>query len=486
MERDMTPNRRALLCAGLGVGAGLTSRSGAVMPVAQAEACERPPVDGDWSCDSEVRLAAASDFGRIVSRTPRAVLRPSSRADIAGLLRWASKHGLRVSARGQGHSIYGRALAENGIVIDMSAMSTVGEVQSDRVVVEAGATWRAVLEATLRHGLTPPVLTNYLGLSIGGTIAIGGIGGASSSHGFQTDHVLELDAVTGGGQELSCSAPANPDLFDAIRAGLGRCAIVTRATLRLVRAPAHIRRFQLFYPDLAALTADQRRALGERRFDQLPGAILPDMADGWRYQLEGALFHDGTVSPGDGGVLEGLSDVRSAAVIVDSTYRDDMHSFAKFQQLLTSNGQWLHPQPWLLTFLRGSNARSVARAILDELTGADVGPFGRITYYPMSTTAVRTPQARLPDDPVVFPFNLIRIPASNDRSSAERMVVQNRVLYDRIRNAGGTLYPVSATPMSPDDWRHHFGSAWRPLRDAMQQYDPANILTPGYDLLDRT
>ncbi len=269
-------------------------------------------------------------------------------------------------------------------------MSTVGEVQPDRIVVEAGATWVSVLEATLKHGLTPPVLTNYLGLSIGGTIAIGGIGGASSSHGLQTDHVLELDVVTGGGQELTCSASANADLFDAIRGGLGKCAIVTRATLRLVRAPTHVRRFQLFYPDLAALMADQRRALGERRFDQLQGAILPDAVGGWRYQLEGAIFHDGAIPRSDGGVLEGLSDARGAAVITESTYHDDMHSFAKFQKLLTSNGQWFHPQPWLLTFLRGSNAQSTARAILDELTGADVGPFGRITCYPMSTTAIRT------------------------------------------------------------------------------------------------
>jgi cytokinin dehydrogenase len=486
MERDMNPNRRALLCAGIGAGAGLVSTRGAVVPVAQAETCDRPPIGGDWSCDPGVRHAAATDFGRIISRTPRAVHRPSSRADIAALLRWASKHGSRVSARGQGHSIYGRALAENGTVIDMSVMSTIGEVQPDRVVVEAGATWGAVLEATLKHGLTPPVLTNYLGLSVGGTIAIGGIGGTSSSYGLQTDHVLDLDVVTGEGRELTCSASANPDLFDVIRGGLGKCGIVTRATLRLVRAPAHVRRFQLFYPDLAALTADQRRALGERRFDQLQGAVLPDAAGGWRYQLEGAVFHDGTIPPGRGDVLEGLSDLRSAAVIMDLTYRDDVHSFAKFQRLLTSNGQWFHPQPWLLTFLRGSNAQSVARAILDELTAADVGSFGRITYYPMSTVAVRTPQACLPNEPVVFPFNLIRIPASNDRPSAERMVGQNRVLYERIRDAGGTLYPVSAVPMSSGDWQHHFGSAWRPLRDAMQHHDPANILAPGYDLLDRT
>jgi len=482
----MTPSRRGLLCAGLGAGAGLVSAGGAAIPVARAETCERPPVGGDWSCDPGALRAAASDFGRIIARTPRAVHRPSSRADIAALLRWASTHGANVSARGQGHSIYGRSLAENGIVIDMSAMSAIGEIRPDRVVVEAGATWGAVLDATLAHGLTPPVLTNYLGLSIGGTIAIGGIGGASSAHGLQTDNVLELDVVTGGGQELTCSPSAHPDLFDAVRGGLGKCGIVTRATLRLVRAPTQVRRFQLFYPDLATLMADQRRALAERRFDQLQGAVIPDPAGGWRYQLEGAVFRDGATSAGDGAVLDGLSDMRHAAVIAGSTYRDDAHSFAKLRQLLTSNSQWFHPQPWLLTFLRGSNALSVARAVLDGLTGADVGPFGRVTCYPMSTTAVRTRQARLPDEPIVFPFNLIRIPASDDPASAERMVAQNRALYDRIRAAGGILYPVSAMPMSSRDWQDHFGPAWQPLRDAMQRYDPANILTPGYDLRDRT
>jgi hypothetical protein len=66
------------------------------------------------------------------------------------------------------------------------------------------------------------------------------------------------------------------------------------------------------------------------------------------------------------------------------------------------------------------------------------------------------------------------------------MVANNRLLYERIRDSGGTLYPVSAMPMSSHDWGHHFGSVWQPLRDTMQLYDPANVLTPGYDLLDRT
>ena len=49
----------------------------------------------------------------------------------------------------------------------------------------------------------------------------------------------------------SSAAPpaANRDLFDAVRAGLGQCGIVIGATLRLVRAPQRVRRFQLFYRD---------------------------------------------------------------------------------------------------------------------------------------------------------------------------------------------------------------------------------------------
>jgi FAD/FMN-containing dehydrogenase len=86
----------------------------------------------------------------------------------------------------------------------------------------------------------------------------------------------------------------------------------------------------------------------------------------------------------------------------------------------------------------------------------------------------------LPDD-VVFPFNLIRIPASNDVAGMEQMIAQNRALYDRIRDAGGVQYPVGAFPMS-HDWKDHFGSSWPRLREAKRRNDPNNLLTPGYNV----
>jgi cytokinin dehydrogenase len=88
----------------------------------------------------------------------------------------------------------------------------------------------------------------------------------------------------------------------------------------------------------------------------------------------------------------------------------------------------------------------------------------------------------MPGEAVAFCFNLIRIPASEDATEARRMVEANRKLYERVRKAGGVLYPVSAFPMHDTDWRAHFGSMWPFLHGAKERYDPLHALTPGYEV----
>ncbi len=58
----------------------------------------------------------------------------------------------------------------------------------------------------------------------------------------------------------------------------------------------------------------------------------------------------------------------------------------------------------------------------------------------------------------------------------------NRTVYERVRDAGGTLYPVSAFPMSRADWRAHFGAASGRLADARREHDTGHVLTPGYEV----
>jgi FAD/FMN-containing dehydrogenase len=62
------------------------------------------------------------------------------------------------------------------------------------------------------------------------------------------------------------------------------------------------------------------------------------------------------------------------------------------------------------------------------------------------------------------------------------MVAQNRKFYERIRSAGGLLYPVTAMAMSKDDWKIHFGSNYSLLSGAKTKYDPQHIFTPGYEV----
>ena len=466
------------------MAAGLSPARGASADDAPAYVIgQRPPprLDGELRVDEQSRSAAADDFGHIVHKTPVGVLLPGSVDDVAETIRWAGQQHHRVVAQGQQHSVYGRAQADGGIVIDMSQLRSIHAVGADRVVVDAGATWRDVLTSTLPRQLTPPVLANYLDLSVGGTLVVGGVGDTTSRYGVQSDNVLELEVVTGNGRRVKCSPRRKTELFDAVRAGLGQVALITKATLRLVPAPDTVRRYVLMYPDVPSLLHDQRTVTADERFDAMQGAVLPTPG-GWRYRLDAVAHFSGSRPPDDDALLAGLSDDRSTAEITDLTYLEYLDRLAPLEQMLRSNGQWFHPHPWLTTFIGDSTVEPTVADELARLTPADLGTFGQIVLSAFRREAVTSPLVRLPADDLVYAFNLIRFPTTADDADARRLVDANRAIYERVLGAGGSLYPVSAFPMSPAAWQRHFGPAWNLLRDAKKRFDTRRVLTPGYDV----
>jgi cytokinin dehydrogenase len=480
----MDSSRRAILIAGLAAmaasgRAGRAATEGA--SVAQPGQEAPPPLDGTLRFDDDSRAAAAEDFGHIVHQTPKGVLLPGSDQDVATMIRWAGDLRRKIAPRGQSHSVYGRAQVRDGMVIDMRQLRAIHEVKNDRVVVGAGAKWSEVLAATLPRGLTPPVLTDYLELSVGGTLVVGGIGGRTSQYGMQSDNVLELDVIAGRGEKITCSPLSNADLFHTVRAGLGQVGVITRATLRLIPAPEKARRYVLIYPDLRTLLTDERLLAAESRFDAVQGAVLPTPA-GWTFRLDAVRYFSGSEAPDDDALLAGLSDDRAAATLSTLPYFDHLNRLAALEQLLRSNGQWFHPHPWLMTFVGDSNIEAVVSGELDRLTPADLGTFGQVTLSAFRRPAATSPLLRLPADNLLYAFNLVRIPTTDAVAEADRLIEANRAIYERVHAAGGTLYPVSAFPMSRDDWRRHFGPAWARLRDGKQNFDPAHVLTPGYEV----
>jgi FAD/FMN-containing dehydrogenases len=479
--------RRAVV-AGIATGAtaiGLDPVSRLWVAEAAAAASSRavpphpvPPLNGELLTDPAARERAADDFGHLVHRTPVAVLRPGSVADVVAMVRYCRRHRLAVAARGQGHSPYGQAQVDRGLVIDMSPLREI-RVAGETAVVQAGARWSEVLRATLARGLTPPVLTDYIELSVGGTLALGGVGGATHRHGMQVDNVLELEVVTGAGERTVCSPTRNGELFRAVLAGLGQCAVVTRATLRLVPAPVTVRRYRLPYADLAALTADQRKVVRAGRFEYVEGQIVAsEEPGGWGYVLEAVAFHDGTTPPDDAALLGDLGYRRDAEQIDDLPYFGFLNRLAESVEYLRSIGEWARPHPWWNGFLPDGAADAFAAAMLETLTPADIGASGVILFYPFPRSRLRQPLLRVPDGDLVFLLAVLRT-ASPGAKSPEEMLAANRALYERARAVGGHQYPTGAIPATRADWRAHYGPLWPAFAAAKRRFDPGGILTPG-------
>jgi FAD/FMN-containing dehydrogenase len=326
------------------------------------------------------------------------------------------------------------------------------------------------------------VLTGYLDLSVGGTLAVGGVGDTTYRHGLQSDNVVEMDVVTGNGRQMTCSAHKNRDLFDAVRAGLAQVGIITRTALRLVPAPETVRLYEIKYPDLQSMLADQRRLVTDQRFQALQGAIAHAQG-GWIYKIDAAAFETAESAPADERRrLDGLTADPTAAKIRTLPYFDYLDRLALLERLLRSKGQWSHPHPWLTTFVGDAQVERIVVEELAHLTPSDLGDFGQVLLSPLRRSAISSPLLQLPPGESIYAFNLVRLPTTDDAATAHRLTIANRAAYDRIRAADGVLYPVSAFAMSSGDWETHFGAAWPRLRQAKAEFDPDNLLTPGYEL----
>ncbi|NKQ51975.1 FAD-binding protein [Amycolatopsis sp. K13G38] len=428
--------------------------------------------------DVDARTGVAMDFGRIISELPRAVLRPQSAGDISTVLRYADHHSIPVVARGRGHSGYGQAQVSDGIVVEMDHLAEVHHVGDDHVVVGAGARWLDVLHATLKQHRTPPVLTDYLGVSVGGTLSAGGVGGASHRHGVQTDNVLSLEVVTGDGVVRTCSPTESPDLFHAVLAGLGRCGVITQATLRLAPAPARVRRYKLYYATAAELLSHQRQLLHDGRFDFLQGQVLP-VESGWTHMLEVATYYSPPEQPDDQTALHGLGYNSARDQIDDLSYFDFANRLADTATYLEQTGEWHHPHPWPNLFLPDSATDAFLEPTLADLQHADLGASGLLLVYPIFTRPLTTPLFRVPDESVVFLVAGLRFAPPDDPAAPQRLIVANRQWYETALESAGTVYPVGTIPFDEADWRSHYGPTWAGLAAAKQRYDPRNILRPG-------
>ena len=153
--------------------------------------------------------------------------------DVQAAVRAARRHGLPLSVRGGGHDWAGRALCDDGLVIDLTGMRDVAvDPRALVATVAGGARVKDVAAAAGAHGLVAALglcgTVGMAGLTLGG-----GYGPFSGACGLAADNLLGAEIVLADGRRVTTGPDAEPDLFWALRGGGGNFGVVTSMRVRL-------------------------------------------------------------------------------------------------------------------------------------------------------------------------------------------------------------------------------------------------------------
>lgn len=441
-----------------------------------------PALDGELLTDPASLALVSQDAGYSQTVTPLAVLKPGSVRDIEKMVDFCRCYGISVSARGQGHTTFGQGLNRGGLIIDMGTLSAVHHIGARSATVEAGLKWSDLLTQTLSRGLTPPVLTGYIGLSVGGTLSVGGIS-STNRVGAQVDRVQELEIVTGRGQRVVCSPRRNRDLFEGALAGLGQLGIITQATIELVPAPSLVRVYTIDYQNPAAFFADLRVLLRRGEFEDCYNFGIPDGNGGWIYQLTLAKHFEPNAPPNAARLLRGLSAAPSSAVSQDMPFSAYSLRVDLAVEFFRGLGLWEGVQhPWFDLFLPDRTVERYVTEVTRELEPEDVGATGFLLLFPQRRANFSRSLLRVPDcTEWFFLFDILTAAPSPgfDPVFDRKMRQRNRRLYDRSRPLGGVRYPIGTLDFDKRDWQQHYGSKWGYFSQLKRTHDPSRILTPG-------
>lgn len=430
-----------------------------------------------------------TNFGRIFHWEPAAVVLPAGTQDVAEILRFAGEEGIRVSTRGAAHSQSQVAINEGGILIDMKSMGAIGPVAADRMTieVEGGAIWRDVMLQAWERQVVPPVLTNNLSVTVGGTLSSAGVGVASFRYGTQADHVIEMEVVTGEGEVVRCSRKENPELYWAVLAGLGQCGIITNVRLELRRAKPMVRTYYLLYDDLDLFLDDSRKLIDAGSFDHMESWCSPSPQgfrtgpEGrrafarWFFPLHLSIEFEPGKEPDEKELLKGLQ-------FYEHLHTEDLPTPGFFRRLeplfdlWKRGGTWEHAHPWMETILPMDRAAAYIRETIRDLP-PQVIVGGHILLWVSSGTVSKVPLFMRPDSPQVVGFGILpAVPHRWFESLRPRLQMASELSMEY----GGKRYLSGFVQFDTETWKRHYGKKWDDFRKLKQKFDPQGILNRGY------
>jgi FAD/FMN-containing dehydrogenase len=169
----------------------------------------------------------------LIDRRPAVIVRCAGATDIAEAVKLARSSGLEISVRGGGHNVAGRAVADGGLMIDLSPMRGIHVDPAARTArAQGGVLWAELNREAHAHGLAVTggaiSSTGIAGYTLGG-----GLGWLMAKHGLGCDNLLGVELVTADGEILNVDDASHPDLMWALRGGGGNFGVAASLVYRL-------------------------------------------------------------------------------------------------------------------------------------------------------------------------------------------------------------------------------------------------------------
>ncbi|KAK7265377.1 hypothetical protein RJT34_32996 [Clitoria ternatea] len=464
---------------------------------------------------------ASTDFGHIIHDNPSAIFAPSSISDISNLIQFSNSLPIpfTIAPRGQAHSVHGQAMTNDGVVVNMTELSRfrngdgiviVADEKKPYADVGGEQIWIDVLHASVEHGLTPLSWTDYLFLSVGGTLSNAGISGQAFRFGPQISNVYELDVVTGKGDLVTCSAEKNSELFNAVLGGLGQFGIITRARIALGPAPTRVKWLRLLYNDFSAFSGDQEHLISfneTNSADYVEGLLLlnqppldlsfypesdqPRIAslvtqNAIVYVLELVKYYDNTsqdhVDEDVKVLTQGLNFVQTFMFEKDVTYEEFLNRVHSEEVALRAQGLWDVPHPWLNLFVPASRIFDFDDRVFKGIILKQNISAGLVLVYPTNRTKWDDKMSAVtPNEDV---FYVVSILHATGFDKLEEFQAQNQQILQFCADAGIGIKQYLPQNKTRMQWMEQFGPKWKIFQERKAQFDPNNILSPGQGIFN--
>lgn len=127
-------------------------------------------------------------------------------------------------------------------VVDTSSMNHVLKIDTNKgtALVEPNVSMEQLVDATLPHGLVPPVVMELPAITVGGGFA--GTSGESSSfrHGLFDKTITSIEMVLANGEVVQASEHERADLLNAAAGSFGTFGVITMLEIRLLPAKPYV------------------------------------------------------------------------------------------------------------------------------------------------------------------------------------------------------------------------------------------------------